>query len=81
MKSRSETEKLAAPFLKLARWSDEDGCYVGSIPDLCGDCCHGDEQAAVFAKLVVIAEDLVDYYQANGHLPAATTHLLPQTAN
>jgi len=73
MKTRSQTEQIAAQYLKLVRWSDEDGCYVGSIPDLCGDCCHGDEQAEVYAKLVNIAEDLVDYYRDKDALPAAKT--------
>lgn len=49
MKSRTEVEKIAANYLKLVRWSDEDDCYVGSIPDLCGDCCHGDTQSEVYS--------------------------------
>ena len=81
MKTRSQTEQIAAQYLKLVRWSDEDGCYVGSIPDLCGDCCHGDEQAEVYAKLVNIAEDLVDYYRDKDALPAAKTQPCLQVAS
>ena len=80
MKARSQTEQIAAQYLKLVRWSDEDGCYVGSIPELCGDCCHGDERAEINAKLVSIAEDLVDYYRDKGALPARKTQPCVQVA-
>ena len=26
-------------YTKIVEWSDEDNCYVGSVPELCGPCC------------------------------------------
>jgi predicted RNase H-like HicB family nuclease len=63
---RTQIQRVAERYLKLVRWSDEDGVFVGSIPDLCGDCCHGDTEAEVYEKLVLIAEDLVADYLEEG---------------
>ncbi len=27
-------------YLKIVEWSEEDQCYVGSIPGWIGKCCH-----------------------------------------
>ncbi len=53
------------------RWSDEDDAYLGSIPGLVGDCCHGDTPEKVLSQLKDIAEDLVQYLEKEGkELPA-----------
>ncbi|MCB1238011.1 MAG: hypothetical protein KDM91_23290 [Verrucomicrobiae bacterium] len=75
MKARTEIEAIASRYLKWVRWSEEDECYVGSIPDLCGDCCHGDDEALVYAKLVSIAEDLVADFLEKGQLPRISARL------
>ena len=31
-------------YLKLVSWSEEDHCYVGSVPGWVGPCCHGNEK-------------------------------------
>ncbi len=80
MKTRTQTEQIAANYLKLVRWSDEDDCYVGSIPDLCGDCCHGESETEVYAKLVAIADDLVEFYLKKGALPEAKTQACLEVA-
>jgi hypothetical protein len=28
-------------YIKLVEWSEEDQCFVGSIPGFLGPCCHG----------------------------------------
>lgn len=46
-------------YTRIIRWSREDGCYVGSLPEICGNCCHGDTVEAVCRQLDEIAEDWV----------------------
>lgn len=47
----------AAEFKRTVRWSDEDNCYVGSLPELCGDCCDAQTVMDVLHKLDEIAFD------------------------
>ncbi len=48
---------LAAHFTRIIRWSQEDNAYVGSLPELCGDCCHHpSDPQNVAAQLDDIAE-------------------------
>ena len=39
-------------YLKIVEWSDEDQCYVGSIPGWIGKCCHGDNEEEVYHEYV-----------------------------
>lgn len=41
------------------RWSDEDGCFIGTVHGLAGDVCHGDDPAGVFQEASAIALDIV----------------------
>ena len=41
MNQKEEIKRLARPYARLIRWSDEDECFVGSLPELDGDCTHG----------------------------------------
>ena len=47
---------LAPRYPRHIRWSDEDNCFIGSLPDLCGDCCHGDTPEEVASQLTICAE-------------------------
>jgi hypothetical protein len=47
-KVRPKTE--AARYMKIVEWSDEDGCFMGSAPPLIGQCCHGKDEAKVYAQ-------------------------------
>ena len=79
---RTEAQKLAENYVKLVRWSDEDACYVGSIPDLCGDCCHGQAPGEVYAQLVEIAEDLVETSLRDGlPLPPVRTRVMMEAVS
>jgi predicted RNase H-like HicB family nuclease len=49
--------KGSAECLKIVEWSEEDGCYVGQCPGIIGPCCHGDDEAAVYAELCEIVEE------------------------
>ena len=59
-------------YLKIVEWSDEDGCFVGSCPELFYGGCHGSDAKAVFADLCDIIEETVLIYEQDGKLlPAA----------
>ena len=52
--------KDSARYVKLVEWSDEDGCFVGQCPGIIGPCCHGDDEASVYAELCQIVEEWVE---------------------
>ncbi len=60
--------RLARNYPFSVRWSDEDKAFVGSIPGLVGECCHGDTPEEVIPQLKEIAEDLVTYLVGKGDL-------------
>ncbi len=49
-------QTLARRYPRFIRWSDEDNCYIGSLPDLDGDCTHGDTPDEVARNLDECAE-------------------------
>lgn len=58
--TEEEIRESAKRYPRHIRWSDEDGCFVGSLPDICGDCTHGDTIAEVAANLDEVAEMCVE---------------------
>jgi len=44
-------------YIKLVEWSDEDGCFIGSCPELFYGGCHGTDVKAVFAELCDLIEE------------------------
>lgn len=50
-------------YLKIVEWSDEDQCYVGSIPGWIGKCCHGDNEEEVYHELCQIVEEWIEIYE------------------
>ncbi|RLB99431.1 MAG: toxin-antitoxin system HicB family antitoxin [Deltaproteobacteria bacterium] len=50
-------------YLKIVEWSDEDQCYVGSVPGWIGKCCHGDHEHEVYHELCQIVEEWIDIYK------------------
>ena len=70
---RNELKTKAGRFIKLVEWSAEDGCFVGSAPPLIGPCCHGADEAKVYAELCQIVGEWIDSLETRGKaLPAAT---------
>ena len=53
--SEEEIRAYSRLYVRQVRWDDEDNCYIGSLPELCGDCCHGDDPGEVYAQLDDIA--------------------------
>jgi predicted HicB family RNase H-like nuclease len=61
-------------YLKIVEWSEEDGCYVGSVPGWIGKCCHGDDEAEVYRELCAIVDEWIEIYQKDGRpLPPPTS--------
>lgn len=59
-------------YLKIVEWSEEDQCYVGSIPGWIGKCCHGDDEENVYRQLCQILDEWIEIYESdNIPLPAS----------
>jgi len=59
-------------YLKIVEWSEEDGCFIGSCPELFYGGCHGSDAKSVFAELCEIIEETILLYEKDGKsLPAA----------
>jgi len=50
-------------FLKIVEWSEEDGCYVGSVPSWIGPCCHGEDEATVYKELCDVVDEWIEMYR------------------
>ncbi|MGL5016770.1 MAG: helix-turn-helix domain-containing protein [Luteolibacter sp.] len=71
--SAKEATRLARNYPLSVRWSDEDQVFVGSVPGLVGECCHGDTPEDVTPQLKDIAEDLVKFLIEKGQLLPTTS--------
>ncbi len=69
---RNGIKARAAHYTKVVEWSDEDGCFIGSAPPLIGHCCHGRDEARVYAELCRIVEEWIALLEGDGKaLPKA----------
>jgi predicted HicB family RNase H-like nuclease len=64
---QSELKAKAAQYTKIVEWSEEDGCFVGSAPAIIGPCCHGNDEAKVYAELCQIVEEWIEILETDGH--------------
>lgn len=63
----------SARYIKIVEWSDADQCFVGQCPGIVGPCCHGDDEAAVYAELCQIVEEWLEIFKQDGRpLPPPT---------
>jgi predicted HicB family RNase H-like nuclease len=61
-------------YLKIVEWSEEDQCYIGSVPGWIGKCCHGNNEEKVYRKLCQIVDEWIEIYAQDGRpLPPPTT--------
>ena len=68
---KNDLRSKAARYTKIVEWSDEDGCFVGSAPPIIGQCCHGDNEAKVYAELCQIVQEWIELLETDGStLPA-----------
>lgn len=60
-------------YLKLVTWSEEDGCYVGSVPGWIEACCHGHDEAEVYREVCRVLDEWIAIYRRDGRpLPPPT---------
>ena len=65
--------KASARYVKIVEWADADQCFVGQCPGIIGPCCHGDDEAQVYAELCHIVEEWIALLQQKGQpLPPPT---------
>jgi len=65
--------KDSARYIKIVEWSEEDQSFVGQCPGIIGPCCHGDDEARVYADLCDIVEEWVALLKREGKpLPPST---------
>ena len=63
----------SARYIKIVEWSDEDQCFVGQCPGIIGPCCHGTDEAQVYAELCQIVDEWVEVLKKEGKpLPPPT---------
>ena len=60
-------------YLKIVEWSEEDQCYIGSVPGWIGKCCHGKMKKKFIENFVKLL--------MNGLKPMPTTEGLFPTNN
>jgi predicted HicB family RNase H-like nuclease len=69
---QSKPETKVSHYTKMVEWSDKDGCFVGSAPPLIGECCHGKNEAKVYAQLCQIVAEWIEILETDGKpLPPA----------
>jgi predicted RNase H-like HicB family nuclease len=63
----------SARYIKIVEWSDDDQCFIGQCPGVIGPCCHGDDEAEVYAQLCGIVEEWIENLKRDGKaLPPPT---------
>jgi predicted RNase H-like HicB family nuclease len=60
--------KESALYIKIVERSEEDQCFVGQCPGIIGPCCHGDDEAKVYAELCQIVEEWIAIMKQDGKL-------------
>ena len=51
----------------LVEWSEEDQCYVGSIPDWLGPCCHGNSELETYRELCMVLAGWIEKNKLPGN--------------
>ena len=63
----------SARYVKIVEWSEEDQCFVGQCPGIIGPCCHGLDEAQVYAELCRIVDEWIEILKQDGRpLPMPT---------
>ena len=69
------SNKANDDYLKIVEWSEEDQCYVGTVPGLIIGGAHGKNQKRVFDELCEAVEEAIQIFRKEGRtLPAATAN-------
>ena len=60
-------------YFKIVEWSEEDQCYVGSVPGWIGKCCYGDDEHKVYLEVCNIVDEWIEIYKKDSlALPPGT---------
>lgn len=63
----------SARYVKIVEWSEEDQCFIGQCPGIIGPCCHGANEAQVYAEVCRIADEWIELLKQDGKpLPVPT---------
>ena len=57
--------KTRDKYIKIVEWSEEDKCYVGSVPGFIGPCCHGDNEQEVYKQLCKILDEWIEIHNTD----------------
>ena len=60
---------------KWVEWSDEDGAYIGTCPDLITG-IHGDDPVQVYQELCEVIADVIDDFETRGR-PLPDPRVIP----
>jgi predicted RNase H-like HicB family nuclease len=63
----------SARYIKIVEWSDEDQCFIGQCPGVVDQCCHGDNEADVYAELCQIVDEWLEIMKQDGKPPPPAT--------
>jgi hypothetical protein len=55
----------SSPYIKIVEWSNEDQCFIGQCPGIIGPCCHGTNEAQVYAELCEIVNEWIETLPRN----------------
>jgi len=58
--------KATARYPKIVKWSEEDGCYVGTCPAMMLGGFHGPNKATVYRELCRTVEEWIRIQEADG---------------
>ena len=57
---------VADKYEKIVYWSDEDGCFIGTCPELFSGGVHGDDPEEVFKELLGVVHEWVGILSEDG---------------
>ena len=60
--------KSSDQYLKIVEWSQEDGCYVGTCPELMLGGIHGPNKAKVYRELCQAVEEWIRIHKEDENL-------------
>ena len=52
--------------LQIVEWSEEEKCYIGTVPGLISGIIHGDSEIGVYKELIETVEQTIEFCQKEG---------------
>ena len=57
--------KKSDQYLKIVEWSEDDQCYICSVPGWIGVCCHSDDEQDASGQLCQIVDQWIKIYEVD----------------